>query len=433
MSSDALDRFEHIFEHGRYSQTAEDCQVTLAADGRVTGVCGFEGMLMSDSAAIPVALPAESAIRQAIVDGKSVMIASVMPGIFTLTLPEVAPRGSSHAITLEYEGIFTDGAMCDQHGCRWLELQSMTIWKPVLGFDPCGHTRSRGRLALPASYAVAAGMGRLGYHVDGDQHIVEWDTGSDVCTDYSFVAGEGDWAQRRHGDTELQALIMRDVPYGTAEVLEAAGKLVSLYEDMWGPYRFERLSVACPPSSVSGNCAREGLIIAGMVRDTSPATDRGFVILAHEIAHQWWGDSVYFDWRQLGLLEPLASYGAYRAVRRYFPEQYPAHLARCLAQAKEAEQSGVPLIDCTWSTPHSWYLRESKGACVWLLLERLAGAERLDDILGRFARSFKGRYAGSDDVRAVFTSAAGGEGDQLFADTVLGTVPLPDALDAYPA
>lgn len=424
-------RFEYVFQHGVYSQTAEACDVSIGSDGYTTGSCAFEGELMREASAVPVALPAESVIRKACVDGDVVDVNRVSPGIFSIALPASASEGSACNLELEYEGVFTDGVSRDTQGGGWFELQCMTIWKPVFGFDPTGRTRSRGRLEIPASCNAAVGMGNVDRKVDGDQAVIEWNTGSHACADYSFVLGEGDWAHRRCGETELCALVMRGVPYGTPEALGAAEKLVSLYGSLWGDYPFNRLSLACPPTSVSGNCARDGLIIAGMVQDRSPATAGGFGILAHEVAHQWWGNSVYFNWTQLGLVEPLAAYGADRAMRHYFPENRLAGLEAAIARAKQAEQAGVPLIDCTWSTPDSSYLRESKGSCVWHLLEKLAGTQRLDSALHQFASDFRGRYAGTDDVRAVFRNAGGDDGDRMFADYVLGTKPIPDTPDAY--
>ncbi len=111
-------------------------------------------------------------------------------------------------------------------------------------------------LALPALHSVVAGMGQLAYGANGDSRIIEWNTGSETCIYYSYIAGEGDWARKQFRDIDLQALVMRGVPNRTAEVLQSAEELLCLYESMWGRYEFDRLSVACPPTSVSGNCAR---------------------------------------------------------------------------------------------------------------------------------------------------------------------------------
>lgn len=100
------------------------------------------------------------------------------------------------------------------------------------------------------------------------------------------------------------------------EIIDAVRESLAYYEEILGPYPLDHLEVLMLPREPS--LAFNGFITLSvdMLRRWTPwteyigVTDRR-TIVAHEVAHQWWGNSVFGDtYRDTWLNEALANYSA---------------------------------------------------------------------------------------------------------------------------
>lgn len=422
----------HVMQNSAFFPSRETTRARIDDTGSIEGECEFEGALSRTTGEIPFALPTDSAVSSVLVDAKPASTRCPQSGVILIELPDAYPAGSHHRISVLYSGTLGAGAATAQDGGRWYELQCSTAWHPFFGLGDGSKTRGRLELTIPEDMDAVGNTGALVRRHEGSGKVFEWDTEDEPSVDFSVIAGQGDFAVGSCDGVELQALTMPHVPYRPDDLLRAAGDVLRFHQGMLGPYPFRRLSVACPPGSASGNCAREGLVIAGQMQEHSPTGDRGYSILAHEISHMWWGLGVLADWSLIGFVEPLAAYSTIRAQRNFLDESsYAEELASTVSRARKAEESGVPLLQCTWSTPHSDDLRECKGACIFLLLEKAIGTERLDAALREFARRFMGRLAQPEDLRSILSEYAGEIGEQSFDDYFAGTRPIPEDAASY--
>jgi hypothetical protein len=293
-------------------------------------------------------------------------------------------------------------------------------------------TRFSVRASIPGCLHVVASIAQSSVRSADAETTCEWDTGANPSLDFMFVAGDGEYAESRSGMT-FAALTMRGASYRPEDVIALAKEIVELYASLWGPCPFGELAIACPPGSVSGNCAGEGLVIAGLIQDDLAW---GFGVLAHEIAHLWWGSGVRLDLAtRPGCREGLAAYAGLVADRKRFgawelrkivAEQY-------LPWAREAEAHGTALLDCTVFQPDSEAPREGKGGCVFLLFERALGEEVMAAALREFAARFRGRAVTPDDLRATLVAFGGPDAGRLWDAYVAGTEPLPTDIERYVA
>lgn len=429
-----MEALMHILEHGVFFPEAERTSVSIGEDDAITGECTFDGTVGADTRAIPFALSADGNVPRVALDAKSVPVVALQPGVWSVQSPHGLDLSSHHTVRIAYSGTLRNGVMTATDGGKWYELQCQATWKPLFSLDAHGRSRATVRLELrlPASFKVVGGDSQAYSRQEDEKRAFCWDTGAARCSDFSVVTGQGRLASRSTEGIKFRALTMSGALYTPDEAIDAAQDVLVFHQSMLGPYPFRSLSLACPPRSLSGNCARHGLVIAGMMTDRSPLDVKGYPILAHEISHMWWGSSVMHDSSKIGFMEPLASYSAIRAVRHRFSDSdYVNWLATVIGWAKTAEESGTPLLECTWSTPYSGWLREGKGSCAMLQLEKQMGTDKMDAALHSFVDRFKGRFAEPHDLRDALVGFGGPEVGEMFDAYFTRTEPVPDSVESY--
>jgi hypothetical protein len=158
-----------------------------------------------------------------------------------------------------------------------------------------------------------------------------------------------------------------------------------------------------------------------------------FFFLAHEVAHQWWGQAVgWKNYHEQWLSEGLA---------QYFAAMYAAHDRGPDVERQLFSQMRTSAMALSKHGPvHLGYrlghiqgdgrifrgLVYNKSAVVLHMLQRLIGPEAFSSGLQRFYRTHRYQKAGTDDLRAAFEAEAGVPLTRFFERWVLGFT-LPDA------
>jgi len=158
-----------------------------------------------------------------------------------------------------------------------------------------------------------------------------------------------------------------------------------------------------------------------------------FFFLAHEVAHQWWGQAIgWKNYHEQWLSEGLA---------QYFAAMYAAHDRGPEVERQLFSQMRTTAMDLSRHGPvYLGYrlghiqgdgrifrgLVYNKSAVVLHMLQRLIGPEAFTNGLQRFYRTHRYQKAGTDDLRAAFEAEAGVSLSRFFERWVLGFT-LPDA------
>lgn len=420
-------------EHGVIRPTSEHLEVRLDRTGRLEAEAVTQGMVTAVRAEIPFLLHPDFTVHDLEVDGTLVPRAQDGPVLHYARPAQSVGRGEVCTIRTRYSGHYTLGVHRTPAGDPWYEFNLNALWRPLLSLDLRDGAQFRVAASLPGRLDVVSSIAQGTVHSTDHGTTAQWDTGERTSVDFSFLAGEGEYAESRSGAMALAALTMRGAPYRPQDVMAMAREIVNLYASLWGACPFDQLTITCPPRSVSGNCAREGLVIAGLIGDRDLASCFG--ILAHEIAHLWWGIGVRFDPTRPGCEEGLAEYAALVAARARLGRQALRRIVaeEHLPRARKAATHGTALLDCTLFQPYSEELREGKGACAFLLLERTLGEEIMARALRDFTSRFRRRVATPDDLRATLVAFGGPDVRSLWDMYLAGSEPLPDDIERYVA
>jgi aminopeptidase N len=134
--------------------------------------------------------------------------------------------------------------------------------------------------------------------------------------------------------------------------------------------------------------------------------------VAHELAHQWWGDSVTpGDWDDVWLSEGFATYfHALFTEALGGPPALREHMARAAATVREANaRKAGAVIDPAVVEPAAKLsaFAYQKGAFVLHMLRRKLGDESFFRGLRRYYRNHAGGTARTDDLRHALEGVAG--------------------------
>ena len=207
-------------------------------------------------------------------------------------------------------------------------------------------------------------------------------------------------------------------------VLDAAGKLVAYYNDYFGvPYPLPKLDIVGIPGdseTFSGmeNWGAISVTEGDLVLDpdlTAEADKQdAFVLAAHEIAHQWFGDLVTMAWwDDLWLNEGFASWMESKATDKFHPEW------KLYLSAQDSVQGAIgvdaragthpvvtPIHDALEASTAFDEITYTKGQAVLSMIEAYVGEETFRKGVAAYIRKHAYQSAVSDDLWAELEAAA---------------------------
>ncbi len=173
----------------------------------------------------------------------------------------------------------------------------------------------------------------------------------------SFIVGKFDRLKERPGPVPVSVQASSDVLQFPAGLVDQAADILDFYARSFGPYPYEKLAVVLRSWPDYGGHSPASFVV---LNDVPWTGDTGFrrpgdtpvdlsawdeYFLAHEIAHQWWGQGVSFGtYKDQWLSEGLAQFAAASYLRqRHGPSAYAAIL-RKLARWTRKRSSRGPIV-----------------------------------------------------------------------------------------
>ena len=171
-----------------------------------------------------------------------------------------------------------------------------------------------------------------------------------------FVAGELDFIESRSGPTQIRVIATKGKAEMGRYALEATAQILQYYNDYFGVlYPLPKLDQIALPGGFGGAMENWGGItyyeskLLFDPKSSSAETKQDiYEVLAHEMAHQWFGDLVTMAWwDNLWLNEGFASWMGSKCTAHFNPQwevwlrrEFPRDPSRRVGIAKEAAMEG---------------------------------------------------------------------------------------------
>ena len=220
------------------------------------------------------------------------------------------------------------------------------------------------------------------------------------------------------------------------EVLAKAAQMMEFYGTLVGETPYPSLSIAVIESQIPGGHAPGYVAIINQPLPTSPfvwrddpASFDGFpdFFLAHELAHQWWGQAVgWQNYHEQWLSEGFAQYFAALFAERHRGPEVFGDIIRQLARwtLSESDQGpvylGYRLGHLRGDSRVFRALVYNKGGAVLHMLRRLLGDDVFFAGMRRFYREHKFRKASTESLRRALEAESGRSLESFFARWIYG-------------
>jgi hypothetical protein len=224
------------------------------------------------------------------------------------------------------------------------------------------------------------------------------------------------------------------------EVATQATSMLQFYASLLGDAPYPTLTLAVSESETPGGhgpayaaLLDQTLITSRLVWHNDPVNFRDYppFVLAHEIAHQWWGQAVSVkNYHERWISEGFAQYlAALYAERDRGPDALAGILRQMQRSAIDASAQGPIALGSRLGhvRGESRVLRAvlyNKSAMVLHMLRRWIGDQAFFEGLRAFYKEFQFRKAGTDDFRRAMERASGRNLEAFVDGWILGsTIP----------
>ncbi|MBX7187452.1 MAG: M1 family metallopeptidase [Vicinamibacteria bacterium] len=269
-----------------------------------------------------------------------------------------APRGARASIDVAYHGAPRFGLEFAPEKSQIYTIFSTSQWLPCLD-APVDKATLRLRLTLPKGLVVvAAGRHVLTRPLSGGRALHEWrqDRPAPSYT-FGFAAGTFTEATERRGRTLLRFLSTEASTAQLRSIFADTRDMMAFFEERSGVrYGHESYTQALVAKTIGQELDGFSLMSEEYGRSLI-ADPRAIGLMAHELAHQWWGNRVTCrDWTHFWLNEGFATFmaAAYRE-RRFGREVYLGEVEAWRARYEKVKAAGGDrsLVFPDWNRPTS--------------------------------------------------------------------------------
>jgi aminopeptidase N len=366
-----------------------------------------------------------------VVDGKGMLVSEVTSGgaavkythqadRLRLTLASPAKAGERRQFIVRYRGIPKSGLRIgkNKHGERtffslnWPNLAQQ--WLPIID-HPYEKATTEFIITAPAKYQVVAN-GLLQEETDlGDgRRLTHWKQSVPISSWLNAI-GVAQFATRHLGQARgipLQTWVFhQDRDHGIATFDVPVRQAIEFFSEHIGPYPYEKLGNV-QAAGLGGGTEHASAIFYGENSVTNrPATG----LVAHEIAHQWFGNSITEkDWDDVWLSEGFATYFTLLFTEHYQGrDAFVAGVKRSRDRVLDTEKRlpGKAIIHDNLSDMRQVLnqLVYQKGGWVLHMLRYQISTEKFWAGIRDYYKRYRDSNASSDDFRKVMEENSGAD------------------------
>lgn len=309
---------------------------------------------------------AELEIRTVSVDGAAVDSSKIHLDsnneLLTITSPNELPAGE-HSLKLEFRGHITPKGRglyympYQEQGSGAKKICLGTQFEPsdARRLFPCWDEPSfRARFQLtavvPANWTAISNMPIESERKLNDQKEVRFQATPSMSSYLNvFVTGELDLLEKKITGTQIRVVATKGKAAWGQYALESTAQILQYYDDYFGlKYPLPKLDQIAIPGGFGGAMENwggityyESALLFDPEKSSAATRQRIYEVIAHETAHQWFGDLVTMAWwDNLWLNEGFASWMGSKCSAHFNPD-WEIWLARNV-QRDPARRSGIP-------------------------------------------------------------------------------------------
>jgi aminopeptidase N len=392
----------------------------------------------------------ELKVTSAAIDGKPIATSALKldpkEETLTISLPEELPA-AAHTLTLTFagkinqqgQGLYYARYQEEGSGHQKIMLGTQFEATDARRMFPCWDEPSfRARFQLtaevPENFLAVSNMPVESENKTTDGKEVHFAMTPSMSSYLNvFVAGELELIESKVGDTQIRVITTKNKAQWGRYALEASAQILQYYNEYFAvPYPLPKLDQIAVPGGFGGAMENWGGITyyeSALLFDpqkSSTATKQGiYQVLAHEMAHMWFGDLVTMAWwDNLWLNEGFASWMGSKCSARFNPQwevwlekNVPRDPTRRRGIAKERAMEGDAL-----STTHPIQQKISteaeansafdditylKGQSFLRMLENFLGEEPFRDGIRKYIAKHKDSNTTTADLWNSLAEATG--------------------------
>lgn len=324
----------------------------------------------------------------------------------------------------DLRGLYSARAGRRRYAVTQLEAADARRFFPCFD-EPDKKARFRIRVTTPKQNQVISNAPILRTRIKGRHKTVQFAETPKLSTYLiALIVGELEASRaRRCGPTPIRVWHVPGKKHLTRFALEAAAASLERLERYFGlPYPYAKLDLIAVPDFEFGAMEnagavtfREGLLLVDPKTVTLSERKRVAEVIAHELAHMWYGDLVTMAWwDDLWLNEAFATWMAFRVIDDWKPEwrmwlDFEHH--RAAAYTLDALANTHPIY-AQVSTPDQATenfdaITYEKGASVVRMLERWLGSSPFRRGVRRYIRRHRESNARAADLWQALEEVSG--------------------------
>jgi aminopeptidase N len=240
----------------------------------------------------------------------------------------------------------------------------------------------------------------------------------------SFIVGKFDQGRERPGPVPISIHVSSEILDSRPAIADQAADILDHYARAFGPYPYEKLGIVLRLWPVFGGHSPASFIV---INEVPWVGDTGFPVqldtpvdlsawneyfLAHEIAHQWWGQGVSFDsYRDQWLSEGLAQFAAASYLRSKYGEGAFASILKKFSRWTGKKSFRGPVIMGSRLSHFDFLAYQAivydKAALALFMLQDLVGREAFEAGLRTYFETHKFQAARTGEFITAMEAASG--------------------------